>query len=85
MQRRDEALRILLRYGVDVNEFIGREAVGMLDDSITWHRELRADFGYGIIPLKLVANKMNDPVLTRLILDNGANPNYIFAADGKWP
>ncbi|KAK9780462.1 putative Fungal N-terminal domain-containing protein [Seiridium cardinale] len=82
LQKRDEAFRILIQHGADVDYFSGSETEGKLDESISWHREVKDRFGHGVMPLSVTMGPPCNPACTKLVLDRGAYPNYVFPSNG---
>ncbi|KAK9419097.1 putative Fungal N-terminal domain-containing protein [Seiridium unicorne] len=78
-----QILRLLCEAGFDVNikDTHGSETEGKLDESISWHREVKDRFGHGVMPLSLTMGPPFNPACTKLLLDRGANPNYVFPSN----
>ncbi|KAM0817979.1 putative Fungal N-terminal domain-containing protein [Seiridium cardinale] len=71
LQKRDEAFRIFLQHGADVDYFLGSETEGKLDESISWNREVKDRFGHGVMPLSATMGPPCNPAWTKLLLDRG--------------
>jgi ankyrin repeat protein len=85
LQRRSSALGLLLKFGADKNDYLPPETVDLLSEDVSWHRPLREMFGSGITPIATAGRVMEDVGMTRMLLEAGADPNFVYPSDGEWP
>ncbi|KAK4221380.1 ankyrin repeat-containing domain protein [Podospora fimiseda] len=71
---RKSALRILLSYGADANDYIPPEIRSRLRDNVEWHQHIR-HIDNGITALTTAACVMQSPEMVRMLLKSGADPN----------
>ncbi|KAI1655548.1 ankyrin [Daldinia decipiens] len=82
MQQQKEAVRLLLTHGANKNDYLPPETEDKLDESIRSHQKMATFFSNGYVPLEIAARVLRDVEMTRILLESGANINYVYPGDG---
>ncbi|KAF3059700.1 Ankyrin-2 [Daldinia childiae] len=82
MQQQKEAVRLLLAHGANKDDYLPPETEDRLDENIRSHQKMAAFFNNGYIPLEIAARVLRDVEMTRILLESGANINYVYPGDG---
>ncbi|KAI1803259.1 ankyrin [Daldinia bambusicola] len=82
MQQRKQAVQLLLAHGANANDYLPPETQDKLDESIRFHQRLTTFFDTGYVPLEIAARVLTDVELTRILIESGADVNYVYPTDG---
>ncbi|KAI1378113.1 ankyrin [Hypoxylon crocopeplum] len=83
LQREKRAVQLLLTHGTNQNEYLPPEARDRLNKMIPMHVTLAGMMEYGITPLTIASRVMRDVEMTRMLLEHGADPNFVNPYDGS--
>jgi ankyrin repeat protein len=78
LRGRESAIKLLLLHGADENDYLPPETHDLLRPDVSWHRPLIEFIRVGITPLG-TACAMYDSDIVRLLLKEGADPNFVVA------
>ncbi|KAI8966293.1 ankyrin [Daldinia sp. FL1419] len=82
MQQQKEAIRLLLKHGADKDDYLPPETQDKLDENIRSHQRLATFIGTGYVPLEVAARVLRDVEITRILVESGANMDYIYPIGG---
>ncbi|KAI0887053.1 ankyrin [Annulohypoxylon maeteangense] len=76
-----EAVRLLLNHGAKQDDYVPPEARDKFDENIRFYKRLVALLDTGGTPLVVAARVVRDAEITRILLEGGADPNFIFPSN----
>ncbi|OTB11190.1 hypothetical protein K445DRAFT_322185 [Daldinia sp. EC12] len=82
VQQQGHAVRLLLAHGANKNDYLPPETRDKLDESIRFHQRLTTFIDTGYVPLEIAARLLRDVEMTRVLLESGADVNYVYPVDG---
>lgn len=82
LQNQKQAVRLLLNYGANKDEYLPLETRDKLSNNNSSHQRLADKLLSGITPLAVAARVLRDVEMTRILLDSGADPNFIYPNNG---
>ncbi|KAI0098354.1 ankyrin [Daldinia grandis] len=82
MQQQKQAVRLLLAHGANKDDYLPPETQDRLDDNIRSHQKIAAFLDTGYVPLEIAARVLRDVEMTRILLESGANINFVYPDDG---
>lgn len=83
LQNQKQAVRLLLNYGANKDEYLPLETRDKLSNNNSSHQRLADKLLSGITPLAVAARVLRDVEMTRILLDSGADPNFIYPNNGE--
>ncbi|KAI0891012.1 ankyrin [Annulohypoxylon nitens] len=72
-----QSVKLLLTHGANPNDYVPPEARDMFDKKIRFYRRLVGLLDTGGTPLIVAARVVKDVEITRMLLEGGADPNFL--------
>ncbi|OTB03226.1 hypothetical protein M426DRAFT_24014 [Hypoxylon sp. CI-4A] len=85
MEGQKQAVRLLLRYGANKDDYLPPETREQLDEHIQQHQILSSKLENGITPLLMAGLVLNDDEMTNFLLEHGADPTSRLPSNGNTP
>lgn len=78
-----QSIKLLLTHGANPNDYVPPEARDMFDKKIRFYRRLVGLLDTGGTPLIVAARVVKDVEITRMLLEGGADPNFLTPSNSK--